>query len=96
MPFTPFHLGPGLVFGIVLFRWLDFPTFITASIVVDLRATLVFFGILEGRLHGPLHTFVFGTILAIVLSAGVYSSKSGLNRLLAPFQSTNPERGDRS
>lgn len=86
MPFTPFHLGPALLFGIVLFRWLDFPTFLAANVIVDTRAVLVFFGVHNGRLHGPLHTFVFGTILALVLSVSVYSAKPFLNRLLDPFQ----------
>lgn len=86
MPFTPFHLGPALLFGIVLFRWFDFPTFLVANVVVDIRAALVLFGYLDGRLHGPLHTFVFGTVLALVLSTSVYSSKAVLNSILAPFR----------
>lgn len=86
MPFTPFHLGPALLFGILLFRWVDFPTFLAANVVVDIRAALIFFGFLNGRLHGPLHTFVFGTMLALVLSVSVYSMKPFLNRILAPFQ----------
>lgn len=54
--------------------------------IVDTRAALIFFGYLDGRLHGPLHTFIFGTVLALVLSASVYSVKPVLNRVLAFFQ----------
>lgn len=90
MPFTPYHLGPALLFGIVLFRWLDFPTFLSANVVVDIRIALIFFGPLTGRLHGPLHTFVFGTILALVLSVSVYSVKPLLNRLLSRFHLEQP------
>lgn len=86
MPFTPFHLGPALLFGIVLFRWFDFPTFLIANVIVDSRAALVFFGYLDGRLHGPLHTFVFGIVLALILSASIYGVKPVLNRILAFFQ----------
>lgn len=86
MPFTPFHLGPALLFGILLFRWLDLPTFLIANVVVDIRATLIFFGYLEGQLHGPLHTFLVGTVLALVLSASVYFAKPFFNRILGPFR----------
>lgn len=86
MPFTPFHLGPALLFGVVLFRWLDLPTFLAANVAVDTRAALIFFGYLNGRLHGSLHTFIFGTVLALVLSASVYSVKPTLNRIFALFR----------
>jgi membrane-bound metal-dependent hydrolase YbcI (DUF457 family) len=90
MPFTPFHFGPALLFGIVLFRWLDFPTFLVANVIVDARATLIFFGYFDGHYHGPLHTFIFGTILALVLSASVYSTKPFLNRILALVRLEQP------
>lgn len=86
MPFTPFHLGPALLFGVVLFRWLDFPTFLAANVVVDVRAALIYFGYFDGRLHGPLHTFAIGTVLALVLSVSVYAAKPLCNRVLAPFR----------
>ena len=90
MPFTPFHFGPALLLGIALFRWLDFPTFLVANVIVDARATLIFFGYFDGQYHGPLHTFVFGTILALVLSASVYSTKPFLNRILALIRLEQP------
>ncbi|WP_160135725.1 hypothetical protein [Halococcus salsus] len=86
MPFTLFHLGPALLFAILLFRWLDFPAFLAANVIVDIRAILVFFGYLNGRLHGPLHTFMLGALLALILSVSVYFAKPVLNRTLGPFQ----------
>lgn len=71
MPFTPFHFGPALLFGVPLRRRLDFVTFLVGNVIVDVRATLVFFGILSGRLHGPLHTYLGATLLAGVLASGV-------------------------
>jgi hypothetical protein len=85
MPFTPFHIGPAVLFGVVLFRRLDFPTVLVASVIVDLRATLIFVGAFSGRLHGPLHTFVGGTALALGCAIGVYSVSPALNRLCAPL-----------
>lgn len=72
MPFTPFHFGPALLFGVPLRRRLDFLTFLAANVIVDVRATLVFFGVLSGRVHGPLHTYLGATLLAGVLAGGVF------------------------
>lgn len=74
VPFTPFHLGPGLLVGLALRRRLDLPTFLVANVAVDARATLVFFGVLDGPLHGPLHTYagalaLSGGLAAVALAA---------------------------
>jgi membrane-bound metal-dependent hydrolase YbcI (DUF457 family) len=71
MPFTPFHFGPGLLFGFPLKRHMDFVTFLIANVIVDVRATLVFFGLLSGPLHGPLHTYLGAFVLALVLAGSV-------------------------
>lgn len=71
MPFTPFHFGPGFLFGYPLRRRMDFVTFLVANVIVDMRATLVFFGVLSGPLHGPLHTYLGAFVLALVLAGGV-------------------------
>lgn len=71
MPFTPFHFGPGVLFGYPLRRRMDFITFLIANVIVDMRATLVFFGILSGPLHGPLHTYLGAFALAVVLAVCV-------------------------
>lgn len=72
MPFTPFHFGPALLFGVPFRRRLDFVTFLVGNVIVDVRATLVFFGMLSGPLHGPLHTYLGATLLAGVLAVGVH------------------------
>lgn len=74
MPFTPFHLGPALLFGVLLRRRLDFIPFLVGNVVVDVRAMLVFFGLLSGRLHGPLHTYLGATVLAGVLAGCVFGA----------------------
>ena len=92
MPFTPYHLGPALLFGVLLFRWFDFPTFLAANVVVDIRAALVYLGYLDGTLHGPLHTFAIGSVLALVLSAVVYVIKPMFNRVFAPLELAQERR----
>lgn len=68
MAFTPFHLGPAVFLGLLLLVEVDFPTFLAANLLVDLRAILVFFEVLSGPLHGPLHTLLGGAVLAAVLT----------------------------
>lgn len=75
MPFTPFHLGSAVLFGLLLRKYIDFPTFVLANLIVDFRATLIFFGLMEGSLHGFMHTFLFGSILGIGLGSVVYQLK---------------------
>ena len=41
MPFTPFHLGPALGFGLPLRNYLHVPTFLVASILVDVEPFVV-------------------------------------------------------
>jgi membrane-bound metal-dependent hydrolase YbcI (DUF457 family) len=59
MPFTPFHLGPALVPGLLLRRQLHLPTLLLASIAVDFEPLLVLILRLDYPLHGYLHTFLF-------------------------------------
>lgn len=83
MPFTPFHLGPALFFGLLLLEEIDFPTFVVANLVVDLRALLVLFDVLDGPIHGPLHTLVGGGVLAVVLAVAMLPVRGSLDRFMA-------------
>jgi hypothetical protein len=67
MPFTLFHLGPALLIGILGWKYLDLPTLLLGSVIVDIRTALVFFGLIEGSLHGLFHTLAGGTLLAFIL-----------------------------
>ena len=68
MPFTPSHLGPALFFGLLLFRYIHFPTFLIANIIPDIEPFLVLFLNLDYPLHGFFHSFAGGSIVAIVLA----------------------------
>lgn len=68
---TPFHLGPAALVGVVLYRRLDLPTLLAASVIVDVRAALVLFGPLDPPVHGILTTFLGGGAVALVLAGGV-------------------------
>jgi len=66
MPLTPFHLGPGLFFGMLSFRFLDLTAFLLGSIVLDIEP---FFAFVSGKLDQPHHYFTsfLGGILGAVL-----------------------------
>ena len=78
MPFTPLHMGPGLVvkacmqgaFSLMVFGW--------TQIVMDIQPLIVLISG-EGHLHGFTHTYV-GAILIALFAAltGKYLSELGL------------------
>ena len=68
MPFTPFHLGPALLFGLILFPYLNLPTFVVANVIIDLEPLLVLFLGLPQPLHGPFHSLTLGSAVAFVLA----------------------------
>lgn len=73
MPFTPFHLGPGILLALLFVKRLDFPTFVAASVIIDWRAALVFLGFWSGPRHAWVHTYLGATLMAILLGgATVY------------------------
>ncbi|MFB6214175.1 MAG: hypothetical protein ABEJ07_06485 [Candidatus Nanohaloarchaea archaeon] len=70
MPFTRFHFGPAILIGLLLLDYIDFPTFVAANVIVDWRATLVFFGVIDGPLHSWPSTYP-GALLSAVLLGSV-------------------------
>ena len=68
MPFTSFHIGPALFFGLLLFRHIQLPTFLIANVIVDLEPFFILLLGLESPLHGFLHSFAGGSLIAIVLT----------------------------
>ena len=79
MPFTPFHFGPALlIFSLSLF--LNPLALLLASVAIDIEGILgLFFGrdiLLQNcaptcNLHGPLHSLLGGTIVAILLATAL-------------------------
>lgn len=78
MPFTPFHMGPGILvkslmhgsFSLMVFGW--------AQIVMDVQPLVVILRG-EGHLHGFSHTYAGALILGCVAAvSGKYLSELGL------------------
>ncbi len=80
MPFTPFHFGPALGFGLPLRKYLHVPTFLVANVIVDIEPLLVLVLGLNYPLHGYLHTFVFASLTGLALGYVMFS----IDRFLFP------------
>lgn len=65
LPLTPFHWGPSSLIGLIFFKIFDFPTLIISSVIVDIEPLYVLMFNRSLPIHGFLHTFLGGSILAI-------------------------------
>lgn len=89
MPFTPYHMGPGLLIKALLQGSFSLMVFGWAQIVMDLQPLYVLFKG-SGHLHGFSHTYLGACLLAIVSAlTGKYLSELGL-RILTISKTDNP------
>jgi membrane-bound metal-dependent hydrolase YbcI (DUF457 family) len=87
MPFTPFHLGPALFFGLVLFMIFDLPTFLIASVIPDIEPFYVMYFHVSGYpLHGFFHSYLGSSILALLVAFVVYPLRGLLSRVMVAFR----------
>jgi len=86
MPFTPFHWGPSSWIGILLFKILDFPTLLVASVIVDIESFCVFVFNAPWSLHGFLHSFLGGSIAAILTAIILYFFRKPIKKVMAIFK----------
>lgn len=75
MPFTPYHVGPALLVALLLYPLLDIPTFIVASLILDLEPLAVILGLADWSMHGVFHSLTLGTIVGVVLALPMYLVK---------------------
>ncbi len=81
MPFTPVHMGPGILIKALLQGSFSLMVFGWAQIVMDIQPLIVIITG-EGHLHGFSHTYIGATLLAIVAAlSGKYLSELGLKIL---------------
>jgi membrane-bound metal-dependent hydrolase YbcI (DUF457 family) len=85
MPFTPYHFGPAVLIGILLFPFIDFATIVVASVILDLEPLAVIFFDLPMPLHAFFHTYLGATIVSIILSICIYPFRKSLNEIVSFF-----------
>jgi len=86
MPFTPFHLGPALLFGLLLFRYLDLPTFLVSNIIIDIEPFIILTRGLPVPLHGPFHSYTLGVLVALGTVLGMMLVKPITRPLMTLFR----------
>jgi len=86
MPITPFHLGPGMLLGMIFFRFVNLPTFLAASIIADIEPFLVIVLGLDYPLHGFFHSFPGGSILALIVSLFLSRFKRSADKMMDFFK----------
>lgn len=81
MPFTPIHMGPGILIKSLLQSSFSLMVFGWTQIVMDIQPLIVLITG-EGHLHGFTHTYI-GAILIAIFAAltGKYLSEIGLKLL---------------
>ena len=86
MPFTSYHLGPGLMIGLLFLNFIDFPTFLIASVIVDIEPFIVLIFNLDYPLHGFFHSFLGGTIVALLLTVVMSKIRKYFSPLMSFFK----------
>ncbi len=78
MPFTPIHMGPGILLKGVLQGSFSLMVFGWTQIVMDIQPLIVMLSG-EGHLHGFTHTYIGATLIALLSAVtGKYLSQIGL------------------
>lgn len=86
LPFTPFHLGPALLFGLAFLSVFDLPTLLLASVISDIEPfCVVFFNVTGYPLHGFFHSYLGASILAFLVLLIIYPFRHMLNRITEAF-----------
>ncbi|OGA00494.1 MAG: hypothetical protein A2Z44_07240 [Betaproteobacteria bacterium RBG_19FT_COMBO_58_11] len=78
MPFTPFHMGPGIFIKALLQGSFSLMVFGWTQVIMDIQPLVVLISG-EGHLHGFTHTFIGATLLAVASAlSGKYAAEFGL------------------
>ena len=81
MPFTPWHMGPGILFKAFLQGSFSLMVFGWSQIVTDIQPLWVLVAG-HGHLHGFTHTYIGATVLAVFSAlSGKYLAALGLRML---------------
>ncbi|MGL4407610.1 MAG: hypothetical protein ACRCTU_04375, partial [Zoogloea sp.] len=85
MPFTPFHMGPGIFVKAILQSSFSLMVFGWTQIVMDIQPLIVMLSG-QGHLHGFTHTYIGATLIAVFSAiSGKYLSELGLKLLNIPI-----------
>ena len=86
MPVTPFHVGPALLLGILVFPALYMPGLILGAVIVDIEPFLYLSQGVGAHPHGITHTYLGGAVVGVVLGLILFSLRKIINRLMKPIK----------
>ena len=86
MPFTPYHLGPALLFGALLFPIVDIAALFLSSVLVDVESLYVIMFAPGLPYHGILHAYIGATGIAILNAVIVWCLRDWIHQILAIFK----------
>jgi len=88
MPLTPFHLGPGLLFGVLTLKFLNLWAILLGSVIMDLEPLILIF--IRKCYYCPHHGFfhsILGAILgSLILAFLLFLFKESLNKISLKFK----------
>ncbi len=85
MPFTPFHWGPALLIGLLLFPLLDIPTLFISSVIIDIEP-IYLMSQPSGYLHGFFHSYLGSSILGILVAIVVFALRDSTSKIMKSFK----------
>jgi len=95
MPFTPFHLGPALLIGLLFFPYIDITVICIASVIIDVEPAYYLFFTSKGPYHGIFHSYLMATLVGVALSIVAHFTREQYLKILRLFglqQETNVKR----
>ncbi len=81
MPVTPFHLGPGVFFGVIFFKFFNFFAFLLGSVILDIEPLMIIILGMGYPYHRFFHTFLGGLIGALAISFLILTFKDQLEKI---------------
>lgn len=83
MPNTILHFGINSDIAFLFRKYLDFPALILINVFINFESYLVILFNLNYPIHGYVHTFLIGSLVAIAGSLLLYSSRSSLKKFMS-------------
>ncbi|MCP4993735.1 MAG: hypothetical protein GY934_08105 [Gammaproteobacteria bacterium] len=78
MPFTPIHMGPGILIKAILQSSFSLMVFGWTQVIMDIQPLIVMI-VGDGYLHGFTHTYLGAVLIAVVAApSGKFISEKGL------------------
>ncbi len=82
MPFTPYHFGPSGFLGLTLRKWLDFPVFVLANVIVDVEVLVIRLLGLRFPVHRYFHTLLIGAAVGVIWGAAAFPLRGIFKKIM--------------